>query len=161
MITKNDCMSILLKLEDQGININNTMRKLVVSKDIPLEVLQFIAKNRGMEAINFYEMLRVRYNKKKTPLYKNILKTVDDSEITTVLTCLLTQIVLYSKKLESKDLFLREIRAEEISRVLNDYFKTDDLEQCKKVLQLVKADLMVLEYLSGKTLPGIEVIEDK
>ncbi len=150
MITKNDCMSILLKLEDQGININNTMRKLVVSKDIPLEVLQFIAKNRGMEAINFYEMLRVRYNKKKTPLYKNILKTVDDSEITTVLTCLLTQIVLYSKKLESKDLFLREIRAEEISRVLNDYFKTDDLEQCKKVLQLVKADLMVLEYLSGK-----------
>ena len=150
MITKNDCMSILLKLEDQGININNTMRKLVVSKDIPLEVLQFIAKNRGMEAINFYEMLRVRYNKKKTPLYKNILKTVDDSEITTVLTCLLTQIVLYSKKLESKDLFLREIRAEEISRVLNDYFKTDDLEQCKKVLQLVKADLMVLEYLNGK-----------
>lgn len=150
MITKNDCMSILLKLEDQGININNTMRKLVVSKDIPLEVLQFIAKNRGMEAINFYEMLRVRYNKKKTPLYKNILKTVDDSEITTVLTCLLTQIVLYSKKLEAKDLFLREIRAEEISRVLNDYFKTDDLEQCKKVLQLVKADLMVLEYLSGK-----------
>jgi hypothetical protein len=150
MITKNDCMSILLKLEDQGININNTMRKLVVSKDIPLEVLQFIAKNRGMEAINFYEMLRVRYNKKKTPLYKNILKTVDDSEITTILTCLLTQIVLYSKKLESKDLFLREIRAEEISRVLNDYFKTDDLEQCKKVLQLVKADLMVLEYLSGK-----------
>ena len=150
MITKNDCMSILLKLEDQGININNTMRKLVVSKDIPLEVLQFIAKNRGMEAINFYEMLRVRYNKKKTPLYKNILKTVDDSEITTVLTCLLTQIVLYSKKLESKDLFLREIRAEEIARVLNDYFKTDDLEQCKKVLQLVKADLMVLEYLNGK-----------
>ena len=150
MITKNDCMSILLKLEDQGININNTMRKLVVSKDIPLEVLQFIAKNRGMEAINFYEMLRVRYNKKKTPLYKNILKTVDDSEITTVLTCLLTQIVLYSKKLESKDLFLREIRAEEISRVLNDYFKTDELEQCKKVLQLVKADLMVLEYLNGK-----------
>jgi len=150
MITKDDCMSILLKLEDQGININNIMRKLVIAKDIPLEVLQFIAQNRGVEALNFYEMLRVRYNKKKTPLYKNILKENSDAEITTILACLLTQIVLYSKKLESKELFLKEIRAEEIARVLQSYFETDDLEQCKKLLHLIKADLMVLEYLNGK-----------
>lgn len=143
-------MSILLKLEDQGININNIMRKLVIAKDIPLEVLQFIAQNRGVEALNFYEMLRVRYNKKKTPLYKNILKENSDAEITTILACLLTQIVLYSKKLESKELFLKEIRAEEITRVLQSYFETDDLEQCKKLLHLIKADLMVLEYLNGK-----------
>lgn len=143
-------MSILLKLEDQGININNMMRKLVVAKDTPLEVLQFIAQNRGVEALNFYEMLRVRYNKKKTPLYKNILKENSDDEITTILACLLTQIVLYSKKLDSKELFLKEIRAEEIARVLHVYFETDDLEQCKKLLHLIKADLMVLEYLNGK-----------
>jgi hypothetical protein len=150
MITKDDCMSILLKLEDQGLNINSAMRKLVVAKDLPLDVLKFIAQNRGMEAINFYEMLRSRYNQKKTPLYKNILKNNDDKEVTTILACLLTQIVLYSKKLESKDLFLREIRAEEISRVLHDYFKTDDLEQCKKMLGLIKSDLLVLEYLNGR-----------
>lgn len=150
MITKDDCMSILLKLEDQGININNMMRKLVIAKDTPLEVLQFIAQNRGVEALNFYEMLRVRYNKKKTPLYKNILKENSDDEITTILACLLTQIVLYSKKLDSKELFLKEIRAEEIARVLHVYFETDDLEQCKKLLHLIKADLMVLEYLNGK-----------
>ena len=143
-------MSILLKLEDQGININSIMRKLVIAKDIPLDVLQFIAQNRGVEALNFYEMLRVRYNKKKTPLYKNILKENSDTEITTILACLLTQIVLYSKKLESKELFLKEIRAEEIARVLQSYFETDDLEQCKKLLHLIKADLMVLEYLNGK-----------
>ena len=95
-------------------------------------------------------MLRVRYNKKKTPLYKNILKENSDTEITTILACLLTQIVLYSKKLESKELFLKEIRAEEIARVLQSYFETDDLEQCKKLLHLIKADLMVLEYLNGK-----------
>lgn len=143
-------MSILLKLEDQGININNMMRKLVIAKDTPLEVLQFIAQNRGVEALNFYEMLRVRYNKKKTPLYKNILKENSDDEITTILACLLTQIILYSKKLDSKELFLKEIRAEEIARVLHVYFETDDLEQCKKLLHLIKADLMVLEYLNGK-----------
>jgi hypothetical protein len=150
MITKNDCMSILLKLEDRGLNINNMMRKLVIAKETPLEVLQFIAQNRGMEAINFYEMLRVRYNKKKTPLYKNIIKNTDESEITTILACLLTQIVLYSKKLDDKGLFLKEIRAEEISRVLHDYFETEDLEQCKKLLQLIRADLLVLEYLNGR-----------
>lgn len=150
MITKDDCMSILLKLEDQGININSIMRKLVIAKDIPLDVLQFIAQNRGVEALNFYEMLRIRYNKKKTPLYKNILKENSDAEITTILACLLTQIVLYSKKLESKELFLKEIRAEEIARVLQTYFETDDLGQCKKLLHLIKADLMVLEYLNGK-----------
>lgn len=150
MITKDDCMSILLKLEDQGLNINSAMRKLVVAKDLPLDVLKFIAQNRGMEAINFYEMLRSRYNQKKTPLYKNILKNNDDKEITTILACLLTQIVLYSKKLESKDLFLREIRAEEISRVLHNYFETDDLEQCKKMLSLIRSDLLVLEYLNGR-----------
>lgn len=150
MITKNDCMSILLKLEDQGLNINNMMRKLVIAKETPLEVLQFIAQNRGMEAINFYEMLRVRYNKKKTPLYKNIIKNTDESEITTILACLLTQIVLYSKKLDDKGLFLKEIRAEEISRVLHDYFETEDIEQCKKLLQLIRADLLVLEYLNGR-----------
>lgn len=150
MITKDDCMSILLKLEDQGININSIMRKLVIAKDIPLDVLQFIAQNRGVEALNFYEMLRIRYNKKKTPLYKNILKENSDAEVTTILACLLTQIVLYSKKLESKELFLKEIRAEEIARVLQAYFETDDLEQCKKLLHLIKADLMVLEYLNGK-----------
>lgn len=150
MITKDDCMSILLKLEDQGININSIMRKLVIAKDIPLDVLQFIAQNRGVEALNFYEMLRIRYNKKKTPLYKNILKENSDDEITTILACLLTQIVLYSKKLESKELFLKEIRAEEIARVLQTYFETDDLGQCKKLLHLIKADLLVLEYLNGK-----------
>lgn len=150
MITKNDCMSILLKLEDQGLNINNMMRKLVIAKETPLEVLQFIAQNRGMEAINFYEMLRVRYNKKKTPLYKNIIKNTDESEITTILACLLTQIILYSKKLGDNGLFLKEIRAEEISRVLHDYFETEDLDQCKKLLQLIRADLLVLEYLNGR-----------
>ena len=40
------------------------MRKLVMSREVPLEVLKFISDNRGIEASNFYEMLRKKHNPK-------------------------------------------------------------------------------------------------
>ena len=39
MITKNDCLSILVSLEDRGISINDQMKKLLTAKEIPLEYL--------------------------------------------------------------------------------------------------------------------------
>lgn len=53
MITKNDCLSILVKLEDSGLNVDSYMKKLIVSKEVPLEVLRFISQNRGLEVTNF------------------------------------------------------------------------------------------------------------
>ena len=53
MITKNDCLTILVALEDKGININKPMKALVTSKEIPMEVLKFILDNRGSEVANF------------------------------------------------------------------------------------------------------------
>lgn len=151
MLTKNDCMSILVRLEDKGLDINSHMKKLIVSKDIPIDVLKFIAKNQGIEVINFFEMLRKKHNQKKSPLYKNILKEVsDESDIITTLVCLLTQITLYSNRLDSKGLFIKEVRAEEISRVINEYFKTGNIEACKALLKLIKTDLLVLEYINGR-----------
>ena len=149
MISKTDCMDILIGLEDKGLNINPYMRKLVVSDSIPVEVLQFIASNQGLEACNFYEMLRKKHNQKKSRLYTNIVKEEQDDIITT-LTCLLTQICLYSNKLEHKEAFLKEVRAEEISRALNEYFKREDLSLATHVLKAVKTDLLVLEYLNGR-----------
>ena len=151
MITKNDCMSILIKLEDRGINIDNYMRKLVVAKEIPLEVLKFISQHRGIEVANFYEMLRKKHNQKKSPLYLNIVKEVSDlDDVITTLVCLLTQITLYSNKLEAKDSFLKEVRAEEITRVLNEYFKTGVYDSCLALLKIIKSDLLVLEYIGGR-----------
>lgn len=98
MITKNDCMSILIRLEDQGLNIDNYMRKLAIAKEPPMDVLKFISANRGIEVANFYELIRKNYNSKKSPLYINIVKEVTDSyEVLTTLSCLLTQALLYSK----------------------------------------------------------------
>jgi hypothetical protein len=151
MITKNDCMSILIKLEDRGVNIDNYMRKLVVSKEIPLEVLKFISQHRGIEVANFYEMLRKKHNQKKSPLYLNIVKEVSTlDDVITTLVCLLTQITLYSNKLDNKDNFLKEVRAEEITRVLNEYFKEGTYDTCIALLKIIKSDLLVLEYIAGR-----------
>jgi hypothetical protein len=65
MITKNDCLTILVSLEDRGIDINQQMKRLLTSKDIPIDVLKFILTNRGIEVANFYEMLRKKHNQKK------------------------------------------------------------------------------------------------
>lgn len=151
MITKNDCLTILVSLEDRGVNIDAPMKRLVTSSSIPMEVLKFILDNRGMEVANFYEMLRKKHNQKKSPLYHNIVKEIEDTdEIITTLACLLVQINLYSKKLTTnKEIFQREVRAEEITRVLNDYYSNGTFDQCIALLRLLKTDLVVLEHISG------------
>lgn len=152
MITKNDCLTLLVSLEDKGVNINNPMKRLITSKDIPLDVLKFILEHRGIEVANFYEMLRKKHNQKKSPLYHNIVKEVTDTdELITTLTCLLVQIALYGKKLEAnREIFQREVRAEEITRVLNHYYNTGEFDQCLALIKLLKTDLLVLEHISGR-----------
>ena len=152
MITKNDCLTLMVSLEDRGINIDHQMKKLLTAKEIPIDVLKFILDNRGIEVANFYEMLRKKHNQKKSPLYHNIVKDITDPEdIITTLACLLVQITLYSKKLTAnKELFQREVRAEEISRVLNNYYATGTLDSCLALIKLLKADLLVLEHISGR-----------
>lgn len=151
MISKNDCMALLVKLEDKGVNINTYMRKLLVSKEVPFEVLQFISQNQGIEVTNFYEMLRKKHNKSKSPLYTNIVKEVEDEEkVLTTLSSLLTQILLYSNKLEDKESFLKEVRASEVTQVLQNYFNDGEFSSCQSLLKLIKADLMVLEYINGR-----------
>lgn len=154
MITRDDCMSILVRLEDRGIDkasINKYMRQLMVSKEIPLEVLKFISVNRGIEVADFYELLRKNHNEKKSPLYTNILKEIEDErEILTTLSSMLTQIFLYGRKLDNPDNFFKSVRAEEITRVLNEYFQTGIIENCMKLLKVIKSDLVVLEYAAGR-----------
>ena len=63
---------------------------------------------------------------------------------------MLTQIMLYNKKLEDKGTFLKDARAEEISRVLNNYYKTYDEAQIIQLISLIKSDVLVLEYIAGR-----------
>ena len=146
MITKNDCILLLADIADKGVDTTVAMRKLLSSSDVNMDVIKFINDNRPFEVGQFYEQLRYNYNHKKSKLYINIVKDIEDTqEVLTTLSALLTQILLYSKKCDDRELFLKHSRSEEISAVLTRYFKTYDLQICLQLLRLIKLDLKALE----------------
>ena len=63
---------------------------------------------------------------------------------------MLTQILLFSKSAENKQMFLKHARSEEISLVLFNYFKNYDITNCLKLLKLIKDDLKVIEFINSK-----------
>lgn len=153
MITKDECLEYLIKLEDSGIQTNKQIKMLLLSKDPPLEVLQFISKNNGFEATNFYQMLRKKHNKNKSPLYTNLLKdTLDQNDIIITLSSLLTQILLYGKKLlpENQFDFYKHVRAAELTQAINYYFEYEKIDFCLELKKLIRADILVLEYIDGQ-----------
>ena len=153
MITNNDCILLLSELENKGnVDAGNLIMKIAGKSSIDLDVLKFINENKPLEVIEFYEHIRKNYNKKKSNLYINIVKEIEQPyEVLTTLSSLLTQILLYSKKLEdNQTLFLKHSRAEEIAKVLAYYFKTYDITKAIQLLKLIKLDLLALETVQGR-----------
>lgn len=152
MITKNDCLTLLVKIEDDtGVNTDEYIQMLLTATNIPIKVLQFLADQQGLAAVKFYEGLRARYNQHKSPLYKNLVKDPEfTSDIPIILSSLLTQILLYGNKIDDKEILFKEVRVEEITKALNNYFNTGNLEMCFNLLKLIRTDLLVLEYIAGR-----------
>lgn len=149
MITKNDCILLISDISTRGTETTAIMKRLLSNPDVDIEVLRFINEHRPLDVAQFYEQLRYNYNHKKSKLYINIVKDVEDTnEVLTTLSALLTQILLYSKKCSDREMFLKHSRAEEISRVLARYFKYYDLQTCLQLLRLIKLDLKALESVS-------------
>ena len=149
MVTNNDLILLLSEIQATGQNVDKFVNKVLTSNHVNLEVLKFINDNRKLEVANFYELIRKNYNNKKSSLYKNIVKeeVKDPSEVLTTLAALNLQILLFAKKLDNNTTFLKHSRAEEITRVLNNYYKTYDLRPCNKLLHLIKADLKAFESI--------------
>lgn len=148
MITKNDCLILLSDLQDR-FNIEvpkKYIQKILLSDQVSVEVVQYINSQRQLDLSNFYQKIRKSYNNKKSNLYINIVKEITDpDEVVITLSAMLTQILLFSKSVDNKLMFLRHARADDISKVLSIYFTTFNVESCIKLLQLIKADLKVLE----------------
>ena len=112
-ITKKDCLVLLNSLKEDGIDVTEMTKKAALSKDVSIEVIQFINKNRPFEVSNFYEKLRKSYNNKKSQLYKQIVKSdeVDEpKDIIITLSSLGLQIMLYAKQIEDPLMFLQQAR---------------------------------------------------
>lgn len=148
MISKNDCLLLLYDISNKGIDTEEMLNLLLGSPTIPLEVIKFINDNRQFDVARFYEKIRKSYNNKKSNLYINIVKEIEDiNDVLTTLTAMLTQIMLFSKQVEDKVMFFRHIRANEITKVLTLYFTDYNIENCVKLLRLIKADLKAFESI--------------
>ena len=146
MITKTDILLLLSNIEDG----QNYINKVLSSEDIPMDVVKFINDQRELAVSSFYTHIRKSYNQKKSKLYIQIMKGMEDiTEAIITLSSLHLQIHLFSKKVEDKTLFLRHSRAAEICSVLAKYYQNYDVANCFKLMRLIKADIMAFETLNG------------
>lgn len=149
MIKKNDILLLLTELQDNGEDVSKYISTLYKTKDIPIETIKFINNKREIDVASFYERLRSNYNHKKSDLYINIVKEdlTDLDEILTTLAAYNLQVLLFARKLDNKELFYKFSRVEEVTRVLNNYYRTYDIEKCRIILSLIKADLKLFEAI--------------
>ena len=150
MITRNDTILLLTELQEQGIDTGKLVELALRSSEVNVTVIKFINSHRPFEANKFYEKIRKSYNDKKSTLYRNIVKeNLDDpNDVLTTLASLNLQILLYSKNVDDKQMFLRHMRFEEICAALLNYSKKYDLVPCIKLLQRIKADLKAFQYFN-------------
>ena len=151
MITKQDCLVLLYDIKEKGCDCSKQIKELISSTDPSLDVIKYINDNRQLDLTKFYEKIRKSYNDKRSNLYINIVKEIEEpNEVLTTLSALLTQILIFAKKVDNRNMFLKHARCDEISRVLTRYFQTYDLISCIQLLKLIKCDLVALETVSGR-----------
>lgn len=149
MLTKNDLLLLLNEMQASGKETSKLATRLALSEGVPWDILKYINDNRPLEVAQFYEMLRKNYNHKKSNLYKNLVREELSEPIEALITlsALNLQILLYAKKLDDNKMFLKHSRADEITKVLNNYYNTYDLIPCLKMLKLIKSDLKCFENI--------------
>lgn len=145
MITRTDCYLLLKDLQDSGIDTSEHLNAISQGKGV-VDCLNFINKHRQLDVTAFYKKLRKSYNTKKSKLYGNIVKEERDPlEAPTILSSFLLQVMLFSKQVENKQLFFKHARADEVNKVLSLYFSNYDIVNCVRLLDLIRADLKVVE----------------
>ena len=155
MLQKNDLILLLSDIEQDyngKYNCEEAIQKVLTSSTIPFDVLKMINDVRPLEVTQFYERIRKNHNQKKSDLYKNIVtETNDTSKILTTLSAFILQVNLFANHLENNhQMFYKHTRAEEVTRVLNNYYKTYDLTTCITLLRLIKSDILAFETINGR-----------
>jgi CDP-glycerol glycerophosphotransferase (TagB/SpsB family) len=150
MLKTTDLILLLTELEEKGVEgSSQQIRELVTKGEILFETLKFINDNRLLDVANFYEQIRKSYNSKKSSLYINLVReeVKNPKDMLTTLASLNLQILLFANHIDNPQMFLSHSRAEEITRVLNNYYRTYDLKPVVALRSLIKADLKSFESI--------------
>ena len=150
MIKYTDCLLLLADLQNDGIDTTKHTEALSrsMSNETVYNAIKFINAHRHLDVTTFYEKIRKSYNNKKSTVYINIMKEVSEpSEVIITLSSLLTQIFLFAKTVSDREMFLHHSRANEITKVLNQYLLNYDLTYAIKLITLIKADIKVFESM--------------
>jgi hypothetical protein len=150
MLRTSDLILLLTELEEKGVEgASQQLRQLATKGEISLDILKFINGKRILDVAHFYEQIRKSYNAKKSSLYINLVReeVKDPKDMLTTLASLNLQILLFANHLDSPQMFLSHSRAEEITRVLNNYYRTYDLKPVIALRSLIKADLKSFESI--------------
>ena len=153
MITKNDCLLLLVELKDnfpdKKAEIDSYIKKLLISASPSVELIKFINDSKELNLRSFYEKLRKSYNQGNSKLYKNIVNEteLEPKELLCCLGALQQQVLLYYKMLDDKS-FLNQARFDRITMCLLNYYKTGDIVPCQQLLNLFRIDLKFLEEIS-------------
>ena len=79
------------------------------------------------------------------------MRGIDDvEEIITTLSSYNLQVALFARRIENKEMFYRNTRVIEVTKVLRDYYTSFDLEGCITILSLIKADIKLFEELKER-----------
>ena len=144
MLTKNDCLLLLLGID--GEEAKKMANEVARTGKLTSQIIKFINDKRPLDLAKFYEKIRHSYNQKKSSLYINIVKeTEDTTDVLTTLSAMALQILLFRKNVEDKMMFFRQARLAEIYKALHDYATTGDIIPCQKLLRVIKADIKMLE----------------
>ena len=154
MLQVNDLVLILTDMETSGDSgAHEQLLRTLSNPTISTSVLKYINDRRPLDVTQFYERIRKNYNDKRSNLYKNIVKDIEDPiEAISTLSAFALNLFLYSKHVEesNKNLFFKHVRAEEVTRVLNKFYKEHDVTSAIKMLRLLKADLLAFETSTGR-----------
>lgn len=151
MISKNDLVLLLADIDSQDADINQMIKKIYSSSEIPLDILKFINDRRQLDLTAFYQKIRKSYNSKKSKLYITLVRdSLTPTEMLTALASYGLQVALFASKLPDNQMFLKHARAREVNLVLARYYTDYDLTGCINLLKLIKADLMVCEAIEGR-----------
>jgi len=154
MLQLNDLVLILTEMENSGDEgAHEQLMRTLRTSTISTNTLKYINDRRPLDVTQFYERMRKNHNEKRSNLYKNIVRDLEDpDEAISTLSAFVLNLFLYSKHVEdrNKNLFFKHVRAEEATRVLNLFYKNHDVTSAIKLLRLLKADLIVFETANGR-----------